>query len=775
MEIERKLSKLTLEEKVKLLSGRDFWHTESCEPLELPGVMVSDGPHGLRKQGVAGDHLGIAASLPATCFPTSSASACSFDPALLEQVGRALGEECRKEDVAVLLGPGVNIKRNPLCGRNFEYFSEDPLLAGKLAAGFIRGVQSQGVGTSVKHFAANNQEKQRMWEDSVVDERALREIYLKAFEIAVKEAHPWTIMTAYNRLNGSYCSENKWLMEDVARGEWGFDGLFVTDWGAMSDPIESFRNGLNLEMPGTCKGTDRELLQAVQNGLLTEADIDRAAGKVLELLERAGQRDKIPFVCDMEAHSELAGEVARRSAVLLKNDGLLPVKPGAKLAVIGSMAKSPRYQGAGSSKICPHSLDNFCQALEEAGISFDYAEGYSREGTETDERMLREAAEIARDKDVVLVFAGLPDTAESEGYDREHMDLPPAHNALIQAVADANPNIAVVLQCGSPVALPWAEQVRSILLMYLSGQQGGHAAWDLLSGKACPEGKLAETWPLSIEDTPNRSTFATGEEQVQYRESIYVGYRYYDTAQKAVAYPFGYGLSYTSFDYRDLEIKNKTVSCTVKNVGSVFGGEAVQLYLSLPDSKVFRAQKELKAFRKVRLAPGEEARIKFELTEEMFSWFDPRKKAWEIEPGAYRIQIGSSSRDIRLTGEICLEDGTVPEELPYTAGSADQIEFERLLGHSVPEDTPRRPFTRDSLLLTTKDTWIGKLILTVSIRIAAKETGGTPQAVKMARETMESMPIRGLSMGGGNRNMIYGVVDIFNGHLLRGLKKILKR
>lgn len=769
------LSRLTLEEKAKLLSGRDFWHTEPCERLGIPSVMVSDGPHGLRKQGVEGDHLGIAASVPATCFPTSASSACSFDPDLLEQVGQALGEECRKEDVAVILGPGVNIKRNPMCGRNFEYFSEDPLLAGKLAAAWIHGVQSQGVGTSLKHFAANSQEKQRNWADSVVDGRALREIYLKPFEIAVKEAQPWTIMTAYNRLNGTFCSENKWLMEEVARKQWGFEGLFVTDWGAMSDPVESFRNGLNLEMPGTCKGTDKELLQAVRDGRLSEVDINRAVLKVLELLDKYVQREEIPSSCDMDAHSSLARRVAQQSAVLLKNEGLLPVRQGASIAVIGAMAKTPRYQGAGSSRICPYRLDSFCQALEEEGISFTYADGYRADAIEADQGLIDEALKTAHGKDVVLVFAGLPDISESEGYDREHMEIPPAHNALIEALLKENPNVVVVLQGGSPMLLPWADKVKGILLMYLSGQQGGHAAWALLSGKVCPEGKLAETWPMSGMDVPNRGTFATGEEHVQYRESIYVGYRYYDTAAKEVMYPFGYGLSYTTFDYSDLQINGKAVSLTVKNTGDVAGGEAVQMYLSLPNSKVFRAEKELKAFCKIHLAPGEEKQISFELTEEAFSWFDPRTGEWSVEPGIYRILVGASSRDIRLSGEIQVDNGTAPEPLDYPVGTANQAEFERLLGHPVPENTPRRPFTKDSLLLHTTDTLLGKLLLPASSKVAAKQMGGTPQAAKMARETMEAMPIRGLGMGGGTRNLTYGLVDIFNGHWIRGIKKMMKK
>ncbi|MCM1156445.1 MAG: glycoside hydrolase family 3 C-terminal domain-containing protein [Roseburia sp.] len=483
---------------------------------------------------------------------------------------------------------------------------------------------------------------------------------------------------------------------------------------------------------------------------MSETDINRAAANVLELLNRSAQRDSISFTCDMDAHSDLAREVTQRSAVLLKNNGLLPVKPDAKMAVIGAMAKYPRYQGAGSSKICPHSLDSFCQALEDANISFDYADGYRQDSMEPDAQMIHKAVETARGKDVVLIFAGLPDISESEGYDRENMELPPSHNTLIESVADINPNTVVILQGGSPMVLPWTEKVKSILLMYLSGQQGGHAAWDLLSGKICPEGRLAETWPLSIEDTPNHSTFASGDEHIQYRESIYVGYRYYDSAHKNVAYPFGYGLSYTTFDYRDLQINGNTVSCTIKNTGNFSGGEAVQIYLSLPESKVFRAEKELKAFRKVHLAPNEEIRISFELTKDMFSWFNPKNKSWSVEPGTYQIQIGSSSRDIRLSGKIYMNERVIPETLSYAIGTAGQEEFEKLLGHPIPKDTARHPFTKDSLLLHTTDSLLGKLILPIGSKIAAKEMGGTPQAVRMARETMESMPIRGLSMGVGH-------------------------
>lgn len=631
------------------------------------------------------------------------------------------------------------------------------------------------MGACLKHFAANNQEKYRNWADSTVDQRALREIYLRAFEIPIRQARPWAVMTAYNRLNGVYCSEHRWLMEQVARDEWGFDGLFVTDWGAMSDPEASFRGGLDLEMPGVCKGTDKELLRAVRDGRLSKADIDRAAGNVLALLAKYQRRDEVPYTCNMDEHSNLAGEISCQSAVLLKNDGALPLRPGASLAVIGVMAKEPRYQGAGSSRICPTRLDSFCQALEEAGVAFDYAPGYRPDSLEPDEDLIKRACAAAKGKDAVLVFAGLPDIAESEGYDREHMDLPAAHNALIRALAAAHPHVVVVLQGGSPMALPWVEQVSGVLLMYLSGQQGGHAAWDLLSGRRNPEGKLAETWPAAAEDEPNRSTFAAEQERVQYRESIYVGYRYFDTAGKAVAYPFGYGLSYTSFSYSDMEIEGRSVSCTVRNTGGVPGGEAVQLYVSLPGSRVFRAEKELKDFQKLHLAPGESARVVFTLPDEALAWFDPRIGQWSVEPGTYLVRIGSSSRDIRLEGELTVTEGRVPEPLAYPVGTAGREEFEALLGHAVPADTPLLPFTKDSLLAHTRCTLLGRLVVSVSARIAAKQIGTGPQAEKMARKTMESMPLRGLGMGGGSRDMIYGIVDIFNGHLFRGLKKIVAR
>lgn len=763
---------MTLEEKVSLLSGKDFWHTNGLERLGIPSVMLTDGPHGLRKQGVAGDHLGIAASLPATCFPTAAATACSFDEGLMERIGTALGEECRKEDVAVLLGSAMNIKRNPLCGRNFEYISEDPLLTSKMAAAYVRGVQSQGVGTSPKHFAANSQEKRRNWQNSIVDERALREIYLRGFEYVVKNARPWTMMTAYNRLHGTYCSENRRLMTEIAREEWGFDGLFVTDWGAMSDPVASFKNGLDLEMPGTCKGTDKELLSAVKAGDLSVEEVDRAALKVLELLKKYMDARQQSFSCDMEAHLKLAQEAAEESAVLLKNNGALPLSEGS-LLVIGDMAKRPRYQGAGSSKVCPTELDNFCQALEEAGVSYDFARGYTADAEQPDEMLIREAAELARKHSQVVVFAGLTDLYESEGYDRDTMQLPEAHNALIAAVAAANPRTVVVLQGGSPVLLPWKEQVSAILLTYLSGCQGGAAAKRLLFGEVTPGGKLAETWPLRYEDVPNADTFAVPDEHIQYRESIYVGYRWYDAAEKEVAYPFGHGLSYTQFSYNDLVVDGGTVCVTVTNCGDRDGKEIVQLYVGKPDSAIYRAPLELKGFKKISLRAGESQAITFSLTKDDLAIYDTAGSAWITEAGEYEIYVGASSRDTRLAATIMISDGAAVTPVSYPAKTFTQKDFEALIGYKIPEPTPVKPFTYNTLLAQTTCSRLGKLILAFSVPVAAKEMGGDEQAKKMAANMMGDMPIRSMGMGGGNRSMLHGLVDILNGHMLRGLKKII--
>lgn len=770
MDVKKVLSELTLEEKAGLVSGRDFWHTKELERLGIPSMMMTDGPHGLRKQGVKGDHLGIGKSIPATCFPTAAALACSFDEDLMERIGEALGEECRKEDVAVLLGPAMNIKRNPLCGRNFEYFSEDPCLTGRMAAAYIKGLQSKGVGASVKHFAANSQEKRRNWQNSVIDERALREIYLRAFETAVKEAKPWTMMTAYNRLNDVFCSENRWLLKDTARGEWGFEGLFVTDWGAMSDPVASFQNGLNLEMPGTCKGTDRELLQAVKDGRMTRQELDEAVIKVLELAGKYEEGRKQPFTCNMEAHLALAERAAGESAVLLKNNGALPLKKE-RLLVIGELAGEPRYQGAGSSKVNPVEMDSFLEALEKAGIEYRYVPGYDKKSGETDEALLAEAVRMAGEYGQVVLFAGLTEIYESEGYDRETMALPESHDRLAEAVCKVNPNVVVVLQCGSPVLLPWREKAGAILLTYLSGCQGGKAALGLLTGEVNPSGKLAESWPLRYEDVPNEDTFGVEAEHIEYRESIYVGYRWYDAMKKEVAYPFGHGLSYTCFKYSDLHMDGRNISVMVKNTGSADGAEVVQLYIGKPDSNIYRPPLELKAWRKVFLGAGEGRRVEFALSDRDLAVY---VDGWKLENGIYTIAIGSSSRDIRLRGELSVTEG---EELPalcYPAKNFTKTDFEKLLGRKVPDAASLRPYTINTLLGQTTETFLGRTILKFAVPAAAKQMGGDEQAGKMAEAMMKDMPIRSMGMGGGRRGIIYGLTDILNGHLLRGLKKIIR-
>lgn len=777
MDIEATLEQLTLTEKVKLLSGEDFWHTAANDKYGISSLTLTDGPHGLRKQDAKGDHLGIRDSIPATCFPTSSASACSFDINLLYKIGRALGEECRKEDVAVLLGPGVNIKRNPLCGRNFEYFSEDPYLSGKLAAGYIKGVQSCGVGTSLKHFAGNNQERNRNWANSLIDERALREIYLKAFEIAIKEAQPWTVMTAYNRLNGAFCAENKELMTHIARTEWGFDGLFVTDWGGMSDPVSSYEAGLDLEMPGTFKGTDKVLIEAFQKGEIAEQIINERAGTLIKLVEKCEQGKKIPVACDMGEHLSLAREVVEQSAVLLENSGVLPLKDYKKIAVIGNMAKKPRYQGAGSSKINALEMDNLCEALDKRGIAYDFAQGYPEDdGLNPDSKLIADACEAAKGKDAVIIVAGLPDIWESEGYDRTTLELPPAHNALIEAVTAENPNVIVVLQCGSPVLLPWRKKVAAVLLTYLSGCQGGSATLRLLMGDVNPSGKLAETWPLCLEDVPNNSMFSTDAEHVEYRDSIFVGYRYYDTAKVKVAYPFGYGLSYTHFSYENISVSDGCIELDLINSGAVYGGEVVQLYVGMQQSKLYRAKKELKGFEKIWLMPGERKRVRFKLDREAYAYWDIDDHKWLVEKGSYTLYVGSSSQDIRFEVSNDITQGKeIGKQTCYPVALATQQQFETILGIEVPPNTPVKPYTVNSLLGTTRGSLLGRIMLRFSIPIAAKHIGKGPEAMRMAKATIEEMPIRGLGMSGMSRMQVDGIVKLFNGKLIKGIKCLIRK
>lgn len=658
-DIKKLISQMTLEEKASLCSGKDAWHTKTIERLGIPSIRMSDGPHGLRKADELFDK-----SVPATCFPTAVTLASSWDRELLEKVGKAIGEECQAENVQILLGPGVNIKRSPLCGRNFEYYSEDPFLSSEMAKHFIKGVQSEGVGTSIKHFAANNQEHRRLTVDAIVDERTLREIYLASFERAVKEAKPWTVMCSYNKVNGNYASENEFLLTQILRKEWGFEGFVVSDWGAVNDRVLGLSTGLDLQMPYDGGHGDRKIIEAVKSGKLPEEVLDRAVERILNIIFRALENKRENTTYDKEAHHKLAREVARECFVLLKNeDNILPLKKEGTIALIGAFAKKPRFQGGGSSHVNPTKVDDAVEEitkLVEGKANILYAEGYNLENDIPDEKLIEEAKEIAKMANVVVIFAGLPERYESEGYDRDHMKMPESHNKLIEEIAQVNPNLVVVLSNGSPVEMPWIEKSKAILETYLGGQAWGGAVADVLLGVANPSGKLAETFPKKLADNPSYLFFPGEKDRAEYREGIFVGYRYYDKKEMEVLFPFGYGLSYTNFEYSDLRLDKKElvdreilkVKIKVKNTGKVRGKEIVQLYVKDVKSSVIRPEKELKGFVKVELEPGEEKEVEFELDKRAFAYFNMDIKDWYVETGEFEILIGKSSRDIVLKDTI---------------------------------------------------------------------------------------------------------------------------
>ncbi|MCL2544833.1 MAG: glycoside hydrolase family 3 C-terminal domain-containing protein [Clostridia bacterium] len=777
------VAQMTLEEKASLCSGLNFWQLKGIKRLHLQPIMVTDGPHGLRKQAGAADHLGISQSVPATCFPTACATACSFDRELLAEIGGAMAEECLQEDVAVILGPGVNIKRSPLCGRNFEYFSEDPLLAGELAAALIAGVQEKGIGTSLKHYAANNQESRRMVIDVIADDRALREIYLRAFEIAVRKAQPWTVMCSYNRINGTYASDNRWLLTQVLREDWGFEGLVVTDWGAMNDRVEAVKAGLDLEMPGGGGGNDAKIVAAVQSGALKEEAVDGLAIRVADLILKAQAARQPGYRYDAEGHHALARKAAAQSCVLLKNEGgVLPLKPGAKAAIIGGFAKAPRYQGTGSSKIRPSRLDSPYEELAKLGFEVAYAEGYR--GFEPDDALVAQAVEVAKSADVAIVYAGLPDAYESEGFDRTAMDIPASHAQLIRAVARANPNTVVVLLLGSPVVTDWAKDVQGLLVAYLGGQAAGGGVADVLSGAVCPGGKLAESWPLALADNPSYHHFPGGSKTVEYRESLFVGYRYYDAAAKAVAWPFGYGLSYTSFAYSDMAAEGYEVSFAVENTGPVEGAETAQVYVGLPGSTIIRPKKWLAGFEKVRLAPGERKTVRIGLTGEAFRYFNAAAGGWRVEGGTYTVFAGSSANDLPLTATVEVSgDGdeallSAQSGLGYmnvTGNRFGEADFAALYGRPLPpsEPLPGEPRTVNTALGDVKDTVIGGLILAGARKQAEKALGGSAERDGAAAAMMEAalleMPLRGLAIWGGGSlppDFPELMVDALNGNPL---------
>ncbi len=687
------LAELTIEEKAALCSGSGFWHTRAVERLGIANIMVADGPHGLRKQTVSGDDVGMGRSVPATCFPTAAALASSWDTELLAQVGSALADEARAEDVGVVLGPGINIKRSPLCGRNFEYLSEDPVLSGDLAAALVAGLQRRGVGASLKHYAVNNQETDRLRVSADVDDRALREIYLAGFERVVKQAKPWTIMCSYNRINGVYASQDHWLLTEVLRDEWGFDGLVVSDWGAVDDNIAAVAAGLDLEMPSTGGVSAARLVDAVKRGALAEEVLDIAVARVLQLVERALPAVEAEHTVDLDAHHELARSVGAACVVLVKNDPvdgtpLLPLDPasGSRLAVIGELARSPRFQGAGSSKVNPYQVTNALDELRDAmntvasDITVDFAAGYGIDTTSGDVERRAEAVALAGAASTVIVFLGLPASAESEGFDRTDLDLPPNQVDLLDAVAAANDRVVVVLANGSVVAVaPWIHQAPAVVEGWLLGQAGGGAIADVLTGRTNPSGRLAETIPLRLEDTPSYLSFPGEDSRVRYGEGIFVGYRHYDAVGREVAFPFGHGLSYTSFEHGDLSVTVLDVdlggtrdpleqprvelALDVTNTGDRAGKETVQVYVGDPVARVARPVRELKAFAKVDLAPGETQRVTFQLTGRDLAYWSTRSGTWELEGGTFAIEVGASSRDIRRRAEVEVDPGPAPAPL----------------------------------------------------------------------------------------------------------------
>ena len=779
------LKKLTLEEKCALLSGAETFKTRGMPEHGIPQIWLSDGPHGLRKQAGESDHLGLNPSVPATCFPTASAVANSWDAALGEEIGAALGEEAAAQEVSVVLGPGLNMKRNPLCGRNFEYFSEDPYLAGKLAAGYIRGIQSKGVAACPKHFAVNSQETRRMASDSIVDERTLREIYLTGFEIAVKEGHPRSIMSSYNLVNGTYANENKHLLMEILRGEWGFDGAVITDWGGSNDHALGVKNGSTLEMPAPGGDSVRELLAAVESGKISESDIDARLSELLPLVfDTKAALDAAPREFDAAAHHALARRAAAESLVLLKNEGsLLPLAAGAKVAVIGDFAKNPRYQGAGSSMVNSTQVDVLLDKLIDSELNvIGYQQGFDRHG-KPDAALQKSACELATQADTVILCMGLDEIAESEGLDRSNLRLAQNQVDLLQAVAAVNPKIVVVLYSGSVVETPWLDNCQALLYAALGGQAGAGAVADALTGKVNPCGKLAETWPLTYADIPSAADFATRRKTVEYREGLYIGYRYFTTAEKAVRFPFGYGMSYTTFAYSDMAADEQGVSLTVTNTGSVAGTEIVQLYIAKKNSELFRPAKELKGFARVTLAPGEKQRITITLDDKAFRFWNVKANRWEIEGGEYELLVGASVEDIRLCEKISVH-GTATVH-PYEDVDLDcyykgdvlhvsDADFEKLLGHPIPNGKTKidRNLTLCELNHARSPLgWLVWLVLTILLDVSYKR--GKPDLNILFQYNMPLRALAKMTNGAISMGMVDGIVMELQGFWILGLVRVI--
>ena len=785
MKVEEYIRKLTLEEKAALLQGWTTWTTREVKRLGIPAIFLSDGPHGLRKQAGAGDHLGLNASVPATCFPTAASMANTWNTELGEELGRALGEEAAANDVNVVLGPGLNMKRSPLCGRNFEYFSEDPYLAGKMAASYIRGIQANGVAACPKHFAVNSQELRRMSMDSVLDERTFREIYLTAFEIAVTEGKAKTIMSSYNQINGTYANENYHLLTEILRNEWGFDGFVVTDWGADNDHTEGVKAGSNLVMPAPGPDCAIGLVKAVKEGRIAEKVLDERLEELLKVVFSTSEAvSKAPKTFDKDAHHAIARKCAEEAIVLLDNDGILPLNKETKTAVIGDFAETPRYQGAGSSMVNPTKLDSLKDALAAAGLTVTgYAKGFSRTDPKPDQTLIDEAVNAAKGAEAVLLCVGLDEIAESEGMDRLSMELSKGQQALIDAVSAVNRNVILVLSGGAPFVMPGKERYRAAIHGYLGGQAGAGAMADALFGKVNPSGKLNESWPVQLEDNPSYPYFPSKERTAEYREGLYIGYRYYDTVGVPVRYPFGYGLSYTTFAYSDVSATKDEVTFTVANTGAVDGAEVAQVYVSCKDGNIFRPRKELKGFAKVFLKAGERKTVTVKLDDKAFRYFNVKTDRWEVETADYEISVAASVSDVKLTATVHVDGQAAPApygELPsYESGRIEAVtngEFEALLGHPIPDGHWSGELTANDAIcqLYYAKSAPARLVCKILTNMKNKaEAKGKPDLNILF---IYNMPFRAIGkMAGGmvSEKMVDDIVFLVNGHFWRGLGRAI--
>ena len=785
------IEKMTLQEKCHLLSGKDFWQTQSVKRLGIESITLSDGPHGVRKQEGAGDQLGLNQSLPATCFPTAATMANSWDVALGEELGRLLGEEAASQDVCVLLGPGMNIKRNPFCGRNFEYFSEDPYLAGKMAAAYIRGIQENGVSACPKHFAANNTELRRMSSNSVIDERTLREIYLTNFEIAVTEGHPKSIMSAYNMVNGVYANENAHLLQEILRDEWGFDGFVVSDWGACNDFVDGVRAGAHLEMPSTGGDSPRQLMQAIQDGRITEDEVDVRVDELLDVIlsTRAAVDRRKGKSFDTEAHHAFARKASEQSIVLLKNENsILPLQRGCSVALIGEFAQKARYQGAGSSVVNCTKLEHTTEIIHNFDLRVvGFEPGYPRHG-KPDAAMMEKAASLAKQADYVLLYLGLDEISESEGLDRSTLSLPRCQLETLDAVSAANPNVIVIMSSGSPVEMPWLSKCKALVHGYLCGQAGASAVLRVLLGEVNPSGKLSESYPLRYEDCSSAPYFPAKERNVEYREGLYVGYRYYDTADIPVLFPFGFGLSYTTFDYSELSVSKSEVSFLLTNTGNMDGAEVAQLYVHAQKPTVYRPYKELKGFAKVFLKAGESRRVTIPLDDKAFRCWNSATNRFEIDGGVYDVMIGASVADIRLKGALAVEGTKASScenasKLPsYWSGNVKAIsdeEFTALLKHPIPDGSWSGTITANDAIAQLY--YAKSLKARLAWRIMTDRLNKSIEKGEPDLNTtfIYNMPIRAIGkMAGGavSQDMCDGILDIVNGHaggFFKGARKLI--